>query len=234
MSTAVIALTFKRVEATEQVWANNLKNRSYLLSAHNPVYWWDNTPHGPEREALVQIAANYHINHAFHDGSNYGIAHPINRMAERIFADGHDGFVTMASDIMEPANWIEHRSSFAAMLPAGIVAIPPGKHHTAVARYPRQEHNGIGYEHGGDIIGNWYVSKEAYEKIGQFPEHYGIYGPIDLEYCARARKAGILAVYLSDLEANCIPVQDDPEYILAKNKSLAEAWPIYSNVMSNL
>lgn len=233
MSTAVIALTFKRVEATEQVWANNLKNRSYLLSAHNPVYWWDNTPHGSEREALVQIAANYHIKHAFHDGSNYGIAHPINRMAERIFAAGHDGFVTMASDIMEPANWIEHRSSFAAMLPAGIVAIPVGKPYT-VPRYPRQEHNGIGYEHGGDIIGNWYVTKEAYEKIGLFPEHYGIYGPIDLEYCARARKAGVLAVYLSDLHADCLAVQDDPEYILAKNKSLAEAWPIFSNVMHNL
>ena len=71
MSTAVIALTFKRVEATEQVWANNLKNRSYLLSAHHPVYWWDNTPHGPEREALVEMAKSYNIVSAFHDGSNY-------------------------------------------------------------------------------------------------------------------------------------------------------------------
>ena len=101
-------------------------------------------------------------------------------------------------------------------------------------RYQRQEINGIGYEHGGDIIGNWYVTKEAYYRIGPYPEHYGIYGPIDLEYCARARKAGIKAVYLSDMSAECLECDDDTEYIMNKNRALADAWPIYSNIMSQL
>lgn len=228
MSTAIIALTYKRVDQTRTTWANN-------LTSPYPVYWWDNTPPGVEREQLIEIAKNYNVVESFHDGSNYGIAHPINRMAERIFAAGHDGFVTMASDILEPERWILMRELICQALPAGIAAIPPGKHHTAVVRYERQEINGIGYECAGDIIGNWYVTKSAYQSIGLFPEHYGIYGPIDLEYCARARKQNIKAVYLSDYEAECLPCHnDDTEYTLAKNVSLANAWPIYSNIMSNL
>lgn len=234
MSTAIIALTYKRVEATQQVWENNLKKRNFLLSYLNPVYWWDNSPFGEDRDKLCEIAKDYNIKYAFHDGSNHGIAYPINEMAKLIFEAGHTGFITMASDILEPDNWIFAREQFAALLPAGIVSIPPGKHHTEVMRYERKEHAGIGYEWGGDIIGNWYISKEAYYAIGPLPEHYGIYGPIDLEYCARARKKGIAAVYLSDLSAECVPVQDDPEYIYTKNKSLAEAWPIYANLMANL
>lgn len=232
--TGIIALTYKRVEETARTWSHNMSKLVQSTGYPYSVYWWDNTPHGPEREALVEMAKSYNIVSAFHDGSNYGIAEPINKMATKLFADGCTGFVTMASDILEPAGWITAREAICDFLQAGIAAIPPGKHHTSVVRYARQEINGIGYEHGGDIIGNWYVTKAAYETIGAYPEHYGIYGPIDLEYCARARKAGILAVYLSDMEAECIPCADDGEYIINKNKALAEAWPIYSNIMQTL
>lgn len=227
MKTAVIALTMNRAEATRQAWANNLK-------ADTPVYWWDNTPHGADRAVLHGIASAYNIRSAFHDGSNYGIAYPINQMAARIFADGYDAFVTMASDILEPDNWIQNLTEISVLTGAGIAAVPPGDGNCGVVRYERKEINGIGYESGGDIIGNWLVTKQAYQTIGPYPEHYGIYGPIDLEYCARARKLGILAVYLSDHKSVCMNPPDDPEYILAKNKSLAEAWPIFSNVMANL
>jgi hypothetical protein len=71
--------------------------------------------------------------------------------------------------------------------------------------------------------------------LGPYPEYYGIYGPIDLEYCARARKKGVKYVYLSDMECECLPCDnDDTEYTVAKNLSLANAWPIYSNIISNL
>lgn len=228
MSTAIIALTYKRVDQTRASWANN------LVSPY-PVYWWDNTPPGAEREQLIEIAKNYNVVESFHDGSNYGIAHPINRMAERIFAAGHDGFVTMACDMLEPSEWITARETICNLLNAGIAAIPPYKLYCNVTRYARKEINGIAYEDDGDIIGNWYVAKWAYEMLGPYPEYYGIYGPIDLEYCARARKKGVKYVYLSDMECECLPCDnDDTEYTIAKNVSLANAWPIYSNIISNL
>ena len=234
MSTAIIAITYKRVTETAMTWNHNILPKNYLLSSHNPVYWWDNTPDGKERDGLLKIAAFYNIKEAYHDGINHGISKAVNYMAEKIFSHGHTGFITMASDILEPAGWIQERERICQHVPAGIAAIPPAKHHTSVVRYQRQEINGIGYEHGGDIIGNWYVTKEAYYRIGPYPEHYGIYGPIDLEYCARARKAGIKAVYLSDMSAECLECDDDTEYIMNKNRALADAWPIYSNIMSQL
>jgi GT2 family glycosyltransferase len=138
------------------------------------------------------------------------------------FDDGADMVITMANDIIEPAKWVEKRvEAMLAIKDLGVVAIPPNG---TLQRYPRNLTDGIRWEHG-EVIGNYGITRAAWEKVGGLAEWYGIYGPIDLDYCQRCWVAGLKTIYLSDEAAQHLPGADDPAYTGDKQEALRRAWP---------
>lgn len=226
MKIAILALTCGRVEETARTWENNLPGLPY------PVYWWDNTEDADEAAHILALSKRYNIIQDWHPDKNQGIARPLNVLMQCAFNDGADMVVTMANDILEPSQWVEIRAlGFERIENAGIVSIPIYQQNCL--RYEKIQINGLEIEQG-DIIGNYGIHRSTYEKIGGFPEVYGIYGPIDLDYCAHVRAAGLKTLYVSNYHAYHIGVDNPTEYQKAKDESLSRAWAIYEARMDVL
>lgn len=219
VNVAIIALTCDRVEETARTWEANLSGRAV------PVYWWDNSTDPAAQAALDALADRYEIRQRWRPGKNMGIAAPLNYMMRKAFDTRVDVVITMADDIIEEELWIFKLIEGLEKIPrAGIVASPPRMQHMETARYKKNEDSEVAYEEG-DVIGNWAIPKSTFELVGPLPEYYGIYGPIDIDYCARVRKAGFRTVYRGDMLSQHIghtsPVHQE------KMESLAKAWPLY-------
>ncbi len=221
MKTAILLLTCGRVEETRKTWANNLPT----TGSDCDLYWWDNTQDTAERDQLLEIAANYQFKQVWHALQNSGISVPFNMMMGVAFEDGCDFIVTMANDILEPKNWVRERVETAVDIPsAGVVAVPLSD--ASCARYDRGNRCGHVVE-SGLVIGNWLIRRELYDAIGGFTLDYGNYGPIDLDYCFRAWQMGFETLYISDISAIHIGLNNEPEYQMEKEKLLADSWVKY-------
>jgi GT2 family glycosyltransferase len=226
MIPAILALTCDRIDETARTWEANLRGRAV------PVYWWDNSTDPEVQAALDALADRYEIRQRWRPGKNMGIAAPLNYMMRRAFDTRVDVVITMADDIIEEELWIFKLIEGLEKIPrAGIVASPPIMQHMKTARYMKNADSEVCYEEG-DVIGNWAISKSTFEKVGELPEYYGIYGPIDLDYCARVRNAGLRTVYRSDMASNHIghssPLHDE------KMKSLDASHVIYAQKMKEI
>lgn len=218
MNVAIIALTCGRPKETARTYFHNLGK----LEAIPPLYVWSNKATWDVCEIVDEYKPIVHV----HCSDNMGISAPLNRLAHMAFDDGADVVITMANDILEPEGWIENRIKAIEAIPnVAVVAIPPTG---TLIRYTKQVTNGITWENG-QVIGNWAITKEAFEKVGKLYEGFGIYGPIDLEYCDRCAKHGMKTIYLSNMVAEHIGDNDPPEYKKAKMDSLKEAWVIYTS-----
>lgn len=223
MKIAILMLTCGRIEETRRTWANNLQS----IPDGCDLYWWDNTQDKAERDQLLEIAINYQFKQAWHSLQNSGIAIPLNLMMSVAFEDGCDFIITMANDIIEPANWIMERIEVANDIPsAGVVSIPVSD--ADCKRYDRKNRCGHVVE-TGLITGNWLIRKELYSAAGGFCVDYGNYGPIDLDYCVRSWRLGFETMYISDISAKHIGVNNPAEYQSEKGRLLESAWPIYHN-----
>jgi len=114
-------------------------------------------------------------------GENLGIAKGVNPALRWAHAEGYDYVCTMADDILEPVFWLNNRIAVAEQYAAGIVAISPENNHPAPIET--------------EVIGNPLISWAVMDKIGFWNEGFGMYGPIDLDYNARARAAGFKVMY---------------------------------------
>jgi GT2 family glycosyltransferase len=222
MKIAILALTCGRYDQTVQSWNANLSN------CEHDIYHWDNTPFGREYQLINDFVDTFEPVASFADGNNWGISVPLNNMMHEAFRNGADMVITMANDIIEPDGWIEKRIEAVETIPnVAVVAIPPAGRGTV--RYPKKALHGIKYEDDGDVIGNYGITKECYNEIGGFHAGYGIYGPIDLDYCFRIRLVGKKAIYLSDESAIHIGVDNPYEYQKAKDESLRASWAIFAD-----
>jgi GT2 family glycosyltransferase len=208
---AVISLTLDREELTQRAFPHNLTPRPDLL------YIWDNG------SRYWHKLKDYNPDTLYISSTNKGISEPLNVMMDAAFKAGAEMVCTMANDILEPHNAWAKRLEAAKETGAGVVSIPLA----GANRYPQKEKNGIRYE-SGDIIGNFGITRQLYESIGGFYEGYGIYGPIDLDYCARARAAGFDTIYISNLYAEHLGVNNPKDYQQKKEASLKKAWPLYN------
>lgn len=223
MKTAILALTCGRADLTEKTWYNNLKGFD------GPLYWWDNTD--TELRHTMRSCEAYPITKKYESDTNAGIAVPFNRMMDDAFTDGADMVITMANDILEPIGWVELLERGMREIPdAGVVSIPPGDNSSGVLRYNREQAGSLTYE-VGTVIGNMAISRRCWAVVGNWYEGYGIYGPIDLDYCARVRAAGLKTCYLSDYQSKHIGVNNPTDYQAAKNESLRKSWPLYHERM---
>jgi len=219
---AVLLLTCGRAELTAQTWHHNLRRAGYP----HRLFWYDNG--SEEADYLRMVDESWEYNITWHESlsENIGIALALNWMIVAAFARGADAVVTMANDILEPDNWLKRRVEAMQAIPnTGAVAIGGDFCH----RYALQEENGVTIEEGGDIIGNYLITRAAYEKVGLFCTDYGIYGPLDLDYCFRMKCAG-LRYYYAEGEAQHIGTVDrnPEEYTEIKKNSLAASWKIFS------
>lgn len=224
---SILALTYGRPDHTSKVWGNNLSNHRFPGQIH--LAHWDNSKI-EDSEAIQTICEQYDRGSSFVTLENEGISRPLNKMMKIAFESGSDFVVTMANDILEPEGWIARLVLAAMEIPkAGVIAIPP-KDNT-VMRYPSKNIAGWNVEEG-DVIGNYLITKELWKAIGGFSEEYGMYGPIDLDYCARARLAGFKTLYLADMKSEHIGLVQEPDYYAPKADSLLKAWPkFYQNLM---
>jgi GT2 family glycosyltransferase len=116
-----------------------------------------------------------------------GIANALNEGVEYMAANGFDAIAFLANDIIEPQNWLLKKVEALQSYPAAGI----------VASSLDHERKDIAHEM---IISNWLISKAVVDKIGYFNESMFPYGPIDLDYCQRAWKAGFCTYYVQ----NCL------------------------------
>jgi len=228
MIPAILALTCDRIDETARTWEANLRGRAV------PIYWWDNSTDPEAQAALDALADRYEIRQRWRPGKNMGIAAPLNYMMRKAFDTRVDVCFTMADDILEDDMWIFSTIEALEKIPnVGIVATPPKVQEYDTLRYHLETFEGIQYEQG-DVIGNWAIPKSTFEKVGELPEYYGIYGPIDLDYCARVRKAGLKTIYLSNMTSQHIGSKTPAGHNEKKKESLAAAWPIFAQKMKEI
>lgn len=151
--------------------------------------------------------------------NRYGVAQALNEGLHLMVKYNFDAVAFIANDITEPDNWLKDKvHALQTYTAAGVVA--------------STIHEPIGKIHSQHIIGNWLVSREAFNRIGYFNEEFTPYGPIDLDYCERANLAGLSTYYVM----NCHATHDGShatgnEYGYDKAKVVADMWPLY---LSNL
>lgn len=121
-----------------------------------------------------------------------------------------DFYTFLANDIEEPEGWLKLRNKFMQVYNAGICSFPLSE----PAHYNDQ-----------DLIGNYTISHALYEAIGAFNETFDPYGPIDLDYCHRARAAKFKTLYIPGYY--CVHPQEhgmDNKYGYSKKKMVEDKW----------
>lgn len=220
---AVLLLTCGRAEMTKKVWPSNLARAGYPYT----LFWFDNGSTDAEYSEILEIAMGMPIEWFHYSKQNMGIAIAINRMIEEAFRRGFDMVISMANDIIEPDNWLLRRIHAATNIPnTGIVSVPVN----SAAMYQERNDNGIQINEGGQLIGNFLITREAYDRIGLYCTNYGLYGPIDLDYCDRCKEAGLRYYYVAGMMADHLGTVDtNPKpYQDMKRESLAVSWQPYT------
>lgn len=221
--TAILALTYGRPEFTVETWRHNFANHG--AGDEVRIFWFDNGSTPDELDVMIYEATKWGFAYTQFETKNTGIAYALNWLMKAAFATGAKQVVTMANDIKEPAGWLDFRIRASQDIPnTGAVSVPVDR----CARYPGKHVNGWMVEEG-TIIGNWLITRECYDKIGGFCMDYGVYGPLDIDYCERMRAAGLRYYYLHDLHANHIGKKEfnPAAYQAAKMDSLNKSWPAY-------
>jgi GT2 family glycosyltransferase len=208
---------------TRLTWANNLNNAGFDYD----LFWFDNGTHEDEFHLLFDLALDYRITWVEYSKENIGIAKALNKMIRTAFARGADYVMTMANDIIEPDNWLSMRIEAANKIAnTGVVAITV----QGGLRYDIKENEGIRID-AGQVIGNYLITRQAYDNVGLFCQDYDPYGPIDLDYCDRCLHSGLRTYYLSDHNANHLGRKEDnpKKYQDAKDAALRRSWAKYAS-----
>jgi GT2 family glycosyltransferase len=215
----ICALTLGRPELTRQTWQNNLNNAGCDFD----LLWFDNGSNKDDNIEIFNIALQYRITWFEWSKHNTGIANALNTMIKTAFVRGADYIVTMANDIIEPDGWVKMRVEAAQAIDnTGVVSIPV----KGAKRYRTQRIDNTLIEQG-QVIGNWLITREAIEQVGLFYTGFGVYGPLDLEYCDRLEAARLKRYYLSNQHAEHLGIDNPKEYQAKKEASLNKSWPKY-------
>jgi hypothetical protein len=143
-----------------------------------------------------------------------GISAAINLGLAQTYPD-YDVYTIMANDIVEPDYWLSARTQALA----GNIAM--------VSIKLDQEPDHFQIE---EIIANYSIRKEVIDAIGGFNTVYDPYGPIDLDYCHRARAAGFLMSYIPGFMSKHKETADrDTTYGYSKQEKVKEKWDLLVN-----
>lgn len=153
-------------------------------------------------------------------GDHRGICRNSNIMLWRAMAEGYDAFCIMGNDITEPYGWLKARVDFANERPTcGGVSIGIGW----MTPTPKED----------TVIGNILWPRDVVEKVGAWDERLDPHGPVDLDYCNRANKAGYKNWYLPDMMANHHWGHDGNLYGYDKQAVIKEKWDLYCHTVGD-
>lgn len=174
--------------------------------------------YGNKRQELLTknlLCAGYDYDYRYieisplHSALNFGL----------LQLNDYDAIMFLANDIEEPNDWLKLRvEKMESDKSIGIVSIYP-----SLPPIP----------HGADLIGNYLISSKLITEIGYFSEAYGDYGPIDLDYCNRARLAGFKTEYVDGVTAEHKDWNTDMAYGYSKKEHVDKVWPQYNNDIAN-
>jgi len=140
-----------------------------------------------------------------------GIAAAINMGLSQTYPH-YDTYTIMANDIVEPDQWLQAR----ARSLSGNISMVSIKIDEEPEQFQLEE-----------IIANWTIRKEVIDTIGGFNTDYDPYGPIDLDYCHRARAAGFLMSYIPGFMCRHIENEDrDTVYGYSKAELVQSKWDL--------
>ena len=221
----LLFITLNRIHETDRTWSMMLSRERWgPCMDHVKTAWFDN---GSDREDFseLQYLSRLYGGHDAHfaEDTNKGIAYAINEMMHYAFEICGAQFVTtMGSDIIEPPSFVHMREAvFNLHKNVGVVATPPQNEKPKYKDTDRLELDVC------QPIGNHTYSRELWEAIGYLREDYGIYGPLDLDYCDRAKAAGFLSVQITNWPSWHIGTNNPPDYEAAKQESLKISWKQY-------
>lgn len=113
----------------------------------------------------------------------YGLATAYNAGLKFCIDGKFDAVVFISNDIQEPDGWLRKR-----------IDLMESDHLIGVCSVPINEiRSGPSNE---DLIGNLMISRKVIDTIGAFNYEFDPYGPLDLDYCLRARLAGFKTSYV--------------------------------------
>ena len=148
-------------------------------------------------------------------GDHRGICRNTNIMLWRAMSEGYDAFCIMGNDITEPYGWLSERVKFANERPTcGGVSIGIDW----MTSTPKED----------TVIGNILWPLDVVKAVGAWDERLDPHGPVDLDYCYRANRAGYKNWYLPCLSANHQFGHDGNDiYGYDKQAVIKEKWQVY-------
>lgn len=227
MKVAILMLSYERYDTLVKVLPNNLAKAECEVD----LFVLDQ---GSKDQRVIDFLRNFDYKAAgvgfgvtSFGESNTGIAAGFNRLISYAHSLGYDAFQFMANDILEQPGWIARKVEYLQAIPhSGMVSIPCGDH-----GYPSRKMAGL-WLNAGDVIGQFMLSRQAYEKVGAFREAFGKYGPVDNDYNTRCTKAGFVNYYLPNHRAEHLDDYDNDLYGYDKAEAVAKTWPQYMDTLS--
>lgn len=211
MKVAIIMLSYERFDTLVKVLPNNL-----LDAPDADLFVLDQGSTDPRILPLLKDYAK----EVFTLPDNVGIPRGFNFLLKYCYDLGYDAFQFMANDIAEPAGWIKEKVKHLQAIPnSGMVSIALESH-----EYCSKNVNGM-WVNPGHVIGQFMISRGAYEKLGALREDFGKYGPIDIDYNIRCERLGLLNYYLPGLRAQHLDDRANDLYGYDKAKQVSDTWP---------
>lgn len=216
MRIAVLMLSYERYETLKKVLDHNLNNAGYPFD----LFIWDN---GTKDQRVIELLESQNCA-VFYARTNEGIARPFNCLMQSCYELGYDAFHVMANDILEPENWLRDKVRYLQAYPqSGMISISPGPIPYLLSYLSTDMPVYL-----GDVIGQFMISKQVYERVGGFNESFGNYGPIDNDYNARCRALGFWNYYIPG-QSNHIDSSPADLYGYDKAAQVAGTWPTHTD-----
>jgi len=225
MKVAILMLSYERYDTLVQVLPNNLQNAGCSVD----LFILDQ---GSKDPRVLEIISSLRNGDTLRAGmwhfrnDNIGIAAGFNYLLRQ--HPGYDAYQFMANDILEQPGWVAKKVEYLKAIPdSGMVSIPCGDH-----GYPSRKAGGL-WLHPGDVIGQFMISRQVYEKVGAFREDFGKYGPVDNDYNIRCAKAGFTNYYLPGMKAVHLDDHANDLYGYDKAAAVAKSWPEFMATVSD-
>lgn len=222
MKIAVLMLSYERYDTLVKTLTNNVAKAGCEFD----LFVLEQGSSDPRVEkyllSLPAHTGNLKFKYIYTTPHNVGIAAGFNNLMGN--APHYDFYQFIANDIMEPDNWLIDKVQAIQTIPnSGMVSVPVGEHALAPVKMADQ------WVYPGDVIGQYMISREVWDKVGAFREEWGQYSPVDLDYNRRCVKAGFVNYYLSGKVAEHLEQGDRELYGYNKDAEIARTWPLFSD-----
>jgi hypothetical protein len=147
-----------------------------------------------------------------------GIAAATNYGLKYFFEKGAKYVAVCSNDIQLPNGWLNEMTKAADAIPeTGINAI-----YCTLWHPPQQTVNGVTIRPNWEVFGVSLYTRKVWEAVGYLNTDFDPYGVLDMDYCYRSTKAGLMNYYIDGLTSNHLGLDagDGSEYRKMKDEGL--------------